>query len=248
MANVEGKATAITVVTPIRHGGTLWLALVFWAGRHVTATLEKLRSSRSSTTRAGRSSGASRTPGGRAPRPHLPFFESNFNGTWDQYIDAFSAVVPARMKAIWGTSYGFPGPAGRAVQGLYPPERVRANHYWSAYPPPRRPRSSPPGASPRPSTTSVSAPRPRSRGLRERVRILLTTSSATCEARGRNQRARPTASRCWPRSSPTTERPRSRPRRARPAGREPAGARGRHPLRALGDHRRRRVRGRPPAP
>ena len=43
MANVEGKATAITVVTPVRHGGRFLLALVFFAGRHVTSTLEKLQ-------------------------------------------------------------------------------------------------------------------------------------------------------------------------------------------------------------
>ena len=43
MANVEGKATAITVVTPVRHGGRFLLALVFFVGRHVTSTLEKLQ-------------------------------------------------------------------------------------------------------------------------------------------------------------------------------------------------------------
>jgi hypothetical protein len=44
MANVEGKATAITVLTPVkRHGGRFWLALVFWAGRTITATLKKLQ-------------------------------------------------------------------------------------------------------------------------------------------------------------------------------------------------------------
>ena len=61
-------------------------------------------------------------------------FLSNFNGTWDQYIDAFSEVVPLRMKAIWGTSYGFPGP--EPVEPFK--EYIRrneyvANHYWSAY-------------------------------------------------------------------------------------------------------------------
>ncbi len=62
-------------------------------------------------------------------------FESNFNGTWDQYIDAFSEVIPFRMKAIWGTSYGFPGPnpVERFKDYIRRNEYV-ANHYWSAYP------------------------------------------------------------------------------------------------------------------
>ena len=42
MANVEGKATAITVLTPVKRGGPVLLWLVFWAGRNVTETLKKL--------------------------------------------------------------------------------------------------------------------------------------------------------------------------------------------------------------
>ena len=127
MANVEGKATAITVVTPVRHGGRFLLALVFWVGRHVTSTLVKLQ--QLSFIHYARWAVIRRFPDGgsgeRLGHTYL-FFESNFNGTWDQYIDAFSEVVPARMKAIWGTLLRLPGPdPGRAVQGLHPQERVR---------------------------------------------------------------------------------------------------------------------------
>ena len=63
------------------------------------------------------------------------FFESNFNGTWDQYIDAFSEVVPTRMKAIWGSSYGFPGPIPvEPFKAYIRKNEYVANHYWSAYP------------------------------------------------------------------------------------------------------------------
>jgi len=63
------------------------------------------------------------------------FFESNFNGTWDQYIDAFSEVVPARMKAIWGSSYGFPGPIPvEPFKAYIRKNEYVANHYWSSYP------------------------------------------------------------------------------------------------------------------
>jgi hypothetical protein len=37
-------------------------------------------------------------------------FESNFNGTWDQYIDAFAEVMPKRFNFFWGSSINFPGP------------------------------------------------------------------------------------------------------------------------------------------
>lgn len=42
MANVEGKGTAITVITPVKREGPLVLWAVFWAGRHIKETLKKL--------------------------------------------------------------------------------------------------------------------------------------------------------------------------------------------------------------
>jgi hypothetical protein len=136
MANVEGKATAITVVTPVRHGGRFWLAVVFWAGRTITASLKKLQLL--SFIHYARWAVIRRFPdGGEGERLHHTylFFESNFNGTWDQYIDAFSEVVPARMKAIWGTSYGFPGPIPvEPFKAYIRKNEFVANHYWSAYP------------------------------------------------------------------------------------------------------------------
>ncbi len=62
-------------------------------------------------------------------------FISNFNGSWFDYIDVFSAAVPQKMALLWGTSYGYPG--------AQPPrpftQHIRANdrpleHYYSAYP------------------------------------------------------------------------------------------------------------------
>jgi hypothetical protein len=62
-------------------------------------------------------------------------FESNFNGTWDQYIDAFSEVLPGRMRAIWGSSFGFPGPLPvEPFKAYIRRNEFVANHYWSAYP------------------------------------------------------------------------------------------------------------------
>jgi hypothetical protein len=136
VANVEGRATAITVLTPVRPGGRFLLALVFWIGRHVTATLKKLQTL--SFIHYARWAVIRRFPDGgdgeRLNHAYL-FFESNFNGTWDQYIDAFSEVVPTRMKAIWGTSYGFPGPIPvEPFKDYIRRNEYVANHYWSAYP------------------------------------------------------------------------------------------------------------------
>jgi hypothetical protein len=62
-------------------------------------------------------------------------FCSNFNGTWEQYIDAFSAVIPDGMNMIWWTSEQFPG-AQPITPFLNYIRRVQCDcdFYYSAYP------------------------------------------------------------------------------------------------------------------
>jgi hypothetical protein len=136
VANIEGRATAITVITPIKRGGPLVLWLVFWAGRNIAWTLEKLE--QLSFIHFARWAVIKSFPndqgGERLNHPYL-LFESNFNGAWEQYIDAFSEVVAFRMKAIWGTSFGFPGPLPvEPFKAYIRHNEFVANHYFSAYP------------------------------------------------------------------------------------------------------------------
>ena len=127
MANVEGRATAITVLTPYKPAGRLLLPIVFWVGRNVTATLKKLQML--SFIHYARWVVVKRFPDGEGgEKLHYPYlmFESNFNGSWDQYIDAFSEVVPVAHEGHLGHVLRLPGPdPGRAVQGLHPRQRVR---------------------------------------------------------------------------------------------------------------------------
>jgi hypothetical protein len=136
MANVEGRATAITVLTPYKPTGRILLPIVFWIGRNVTATLKKLQML--SFIHYARWVVVKRFPddgGGEKLRYPYLMFESNFNGSWDQYIDAFSEVVPSRMKGIWGTSYGFPGPIPvEPFKDYIRANEYVANHYYNAYP------------------------------------------------------------------------------------------------------------------
>jgi hypothetical protein len=136
MANVEGKATAITVMTPLKRQGPLVLSAVFWAARNLTSTLTTLQ--QLSFIHYARWAVIDRFPDegeGEKLRHEYLLFESNFNGTWDQYIDAFAEVIAFRMKAIWGTSYGFPGPTPvNPFKNYIRRNEYVANHYWSAYP------------------------------------------------------------------------------------------------------------------
>jgi hypothetical protein len=73
-------------------------------------------------------------PKRRLRYPHL-YFESNFNGGWEEYIEAFSYVLRVGMWGFWGSSYGFPGALpSRPFKDYIRRNEVEASHYYSAYP------------------------------------------------------------------------------------------------------------------
>jgi hypothetical protein len=139
MGNVLGRVTAMTLITPIKPAWTNLLGLNFSVAKNfafMTRELEQL-----AFIHFGRWSIIRQLPFNGPPqerdrlRYNYLLFESNFDGTWDQYIDAFSQIVPERMWALWGSSYGFPGPRPvgpfkRWIRGNEYP----ADHYYCAYP------------------------------------------------------------------------------------------------------------------
>ena len=131
--NVDGQAICITVFSTVK-----------WWGRAVAAARVPLRPARAQRARDARAAVVhplraldARPNGCREQRlryPHL-FFESNFNGGWEEYIDAFSHILTRGMTLFWGSSYGFPTPlpAGRFKNYIKRHEIV-ASHFYSAYP------------------------------------------------------------------------------------------------------------------
>ncbi|MDP8942830.1 MAG: hypothetical protein M3N16_01715 [Actinomycetota bacterium] len=135
----HGRATAITVMTPVMPGLGGLLEFNFLAMKYVkplTALLKKLKFihfARWSLIRSFPYNGPPQEP--EKVRYNYLFFQSNFNGSWDEYIDAFSYLMPIRMFGVWGTSFGFPGakPVEPFKAYIRKNEYV-ANHYYSAYP------------------------------------------------------------------------------------------------------------------
>src|ERR1700685_2636059 len=65
---------------------------------------------------------------------YLIFF-SNFNGTWNQYIDAFSAVLSTGLNAIWRWSEKFPGSVPvTPLKGYINQVQCDTDYYYNAYP------------------------------------------------------------------------------------------------------------------
>jgi hypothetical protein len=137
--NLDGHAIALTVFSTVRRWGLLELPLFFLYLRSRRAALETLK--QLSFIHSARWSLVTRIPYNGPPQPkrrlrfpHL-YFESNFNGGWEEYIDAFSYVLKTGMFAFWGSSYGFPGalPAG-PFKAYIRRNAISASHFYSAYP------------------------------------------------------------------------------------------------------------------
>jgi hypothetical protein len=65
---------------------------------------------------------------------YLIFF-SNFNGTWNQYIDAFSAVLSQGLNFIWRWSEKFPGSVPVTPFKQYIARcQFDTDYYYTAYP------------------------------------------------------------------------------------------------------------------
>lgn len=138
-ANVDGQAIAITVFSTVKPLGRLWLPLVFWFATtfpKASGTLGRL-----SFIHFARWTLVKKIPFNGPPQqqeklhyPHL-FFESNFNGGWEEYIDAFSHILTRGMKVFWGTSYGFPQPLPTApFKDYIRRNEIVASHFYGAYP------------------------------------------------------------------------------------------------------------------
>ncbi|MDB4985509.1 MAG: hypothetical protein JWN04_687, partial [Myxococcaceae bacterium] len=62
-------------------------------------------------------------------------FCSNFNGSWEQYVDSFSAAIPSGLNLLWWKNVGWPTsvpeqPFHRYVEF----NQVWTDYYYSAYP------------------------------------------------------------------------------------------------------------------
>ena len=136
--NVDGKAIAITVFSTVKWPGRVWLPAVFFVGSHIPTPFARTLSRLSFIHFARWTLVREMPDNGQQDEslhyPHL-YFESNFNGGWQEYIDAFSHILTTGMKIFWGTSYGFPQPLPTGPFKVYiQRNEIPASHFHSAYP------------------------------------------------------------------------------------------------------------------
>jgi hypothetical protein len=133
------RAQAVTIISPVHRSWALWLGLTWPLANRLAAVnrpllrLAFIHFAHWSLVRRmpPRARGADAR---RLPHPYV-LFQSNFNDDLNAYIDAFSLVVPGRMRAMWQGVFGFPGP--RPVDRFVSFVRARATptqYYYCAYP------------------------------------------------------------------------------------------------------------------
>jgi hypothetical protein len=112
MSNVAGKAYAMNVVTPMRPWLTWINRLLFMASRALPDKLGGLLGLSiihfARWVIIKRNQWPDLGQGKQPLQNDYMLFCSNFNGTWDQYIDAFSDGIPDGLDLLWYSSTRYP--------------------------------------------------------------------------------------------------------------------------------------------
>jgi hypothetical protein len=139
MSNVAGKAYAMNVLTPMPVRKTWINRLIFNSARAFPKVLAGLMGLK--LIHFARWVIIKREqwpPGDRGPQ-HLKYdcmlFCSNFNGTWDQYIDAFSDGLASGLDLFWYSSVKYPKSIPIAPFKQYiSHNQFHTNYYYNATP------------------------------------------------------------------------------------------------------------------
>jgi len=113
MSNVAGKAYGMTVITPMSPAMSWINRWIFRATRAIPSTLSGLIGLKfihfARWVIIPRDGWPDLGQGKQKLTQDCMLFTSNFNGTWDQYIDAFSDGLPTGLDLFWYKNFKYPG-------------------------------------------------------------------------------------------------------------------------------------------
>src|SRR5580692_8828440 len=141
MSNINGKVYAMNAVTPMKPWKTWILRVIFFALWHIKPIQKDLINLSFIQFARWVIIPRDRFPflGQSQKREKLQYdyllFFSNFNGTWNQYIDAFYAVLSNGLNLIWRWSEKFPGSVPVTPFKQYIAQvQFDTDYYYTAYP------------------------------------------------------------------------------------------------------------------
>ena len=141
MTNINGKAYAMNAITPMKPWKTPILKLFFFILGIIKPLQKDLKGLSFIHFARWVVIGRNAFPhlSEKQPREALKYdyllFFSNFNGTWNQYIDAFSSVLYKGLDAIWWWSEGYPGSRPvTAFKRYISLVQFDTDYYYNVYP------------------------------------------------------------------------------------------------------------------
>ena len=141
MSNISGKAYAMNAVTPMRWS-TSWLnKFLFWFcvknPKYVKGlvTLSLIHYARWVIVRPSEFPRLSPDQPPEDLKYHYMIFFSNFNGSWDQYVDSFSSAIPKGLDLFWVLNIKYPKSIPMLAFHRYiTSNQIWTDHYYNAYP------------------------------------------------------------------------------------------------------------------
>ncbi|MBX3630491.1 MAG: hypothetical protein KF908_11395 [Nitrosomonas sp.] len=141
MSNIAGKAYAMNVITPIRWYTTWTNKLFFKAATLLPSTLKGLQTLSLIhyarwviIPRNGFPHLDSSQPKEDLHYAYMLFF-SNFNGSWDQYVDSFTFAIPSGLDLFWKWNVRYPKSVPLTPFHNYiRHNQIDTAHYYNAYP------------------------------------------------------------------------------------------------------------------
>jgi len=141
MSNINGKVYAMNCVTPMKPWKTPFLRLIFFLLWNIKSKQQDLINLSFIEFARWVIIPKHSFPflANGQQKEHLQYdyllFFSNFNGTWNQYIDAFSAVLSKGLNLIWRWSEKYPGSVPITPFKQYIAQvQFDTDYYYTAYP------------------------------------------------------------------------------------------------------------------
>jgi hypothetical protein len=128
-ANSHGRHSALTLFTPIRRRWVWFVRVALWVSKWLPMTQKHIlqfkfiHMVRWSVVNNDELNDA------------YLFFESDFDGPWQQYIDGFAYVIPRDIRFLWGRGYDFPAPPpAEPLKRWIAMNSMGGGTFYSAYP------------------------------------------------------------------------------------------------------------------
>jgi hypothetical protein len=131
--NTIGRMTGLTLFTPVRPQWKPIAKGAFWLGRYVPLAQKHIL--QFNFIHYVRWTHVSKLPDGQKLNYTYLFFESNFDGPWQHYIDAFAYCIPKDIRFVWGRGINFPAPPpAEPLKAWIAHNSMEGGTYYCAYP------------------------------------------------------------------------------------------------------------------